>query len=76
VAHNLYIANAEIVPFDDGTYRGAFVFGEFRFDPRAVMVPHCIPRAQMGEPHQLVLHVAGVTYYPTARGYVHVESYQ
>ncbi len=73
MAHNRYIANCEIVPFDDGTYRGHFVFGELRFDPRAMIEPHCIPDTQMGHPREMVLHIAGAIYYPTARGYVRVE---
>lgn len=73
MAHNRYIANCEIVPIDDGVFRGHAVHGEFRFDPQAMIEPHCIPSTQMGKPSEMVLHIAGVTHYPTARGYVRVE---
>lgn len=73
MAFNRYIENCEIEPFECEYAKGVFVYGTFRFDPRGLLHPHCIPDAQLGKPHQLVFNVGGATYFPTAKGYVRVE---
>lgn len=73
MAHNTYVRNGSVERFDDGTYRGVCLYGERKFDPHAMIEPHCIPPWHMGQPHEMVLHIAGVTYYPTPTGYERIE---
>lgn len=67
---NTYVRNGSIARCTEGPYRFTALFGQRVFDPKAVFNPHCIPFHQMGQPHEMVLHIAGETYYPTAKGYV------
>ena len=71
MAFNTYVRNGAICRIDDGTYRCTLLFGQKVFDQRALFLPHCIGPDQMGQPHEMVLHIAGATYYPTKhQGYV------
>lgn len=75
MAGNLYIKDALVVPeavLDSGI-RCAFVFGRALYDPAALCVPHCIGRDQIGTHRELVIRVAGATYYPTSTGYVAIR---
>ena len=76
MAHNRYIQDCEVVPFHDEqlNLKGVFVYGKLKFDPNAMIEPHCISPMHMGKPHQMVLHIAGATYYPTKTGYVRVDN--
>ena len=72
--HNKYIRNGEVQRFNDGMFCGVLLYGDALFDPHAMIEPHCIPRHLMGRPHEMVLHIAGVTYYPTKFGYERIEA--
>lgn len=74
MAHNTYVRNGSVERFDTPLYRGTLLYGEKLFDPHALFEPHCIPRHLMGKPHEMVLHIAGVTYYPTPAGYVRLAN--
>ena len=71
---NTYVRNGEVERFDDGTYRCVMLYGQKLFDPQAMIHPHSFPCSMMGKPHELVLHIAGVTYYPTRTGYERIEA--
>ena len=73
MAHNTYVRNGSVQRFEDGAYRGAILYGERKFDPHALFGIHRIPHTHIGQPHEMVLHVAGVTYYPTPDGYERIE---
>lgn len=71
-AFNTYVRNGSIERCTDGSYRCTMLFGQKVFDPQAMFHPHCIPAHLMGQPREMVLHIAGETYYPTTHGYVRV----
>ena len=73
MARNTYVRNGSVERFDDGTYRGLMLCGEKKYDPHAMIEPHSIPYSQLGRPHEMVLHIAGVMYYPTPTGYELIE---
>jgi len=75
MAHNRYVRNGKVSYFDDpmSGARGAILFGDALFDPNAIREPSCIPPHQMGRPHEMILYIAGVMYYPTPQGYVLIE---
>lgn len=75
MAHNQYVRNGTVQRFDGGEYRGVFLYGLRVFDP--VAAKRDFPNAvlswnELGRPNEIVLHIAGVTYYPTRSGYVPV----
>ena len=71
MSFNTYVRNGSVVRGEDGPLKTTMLFGQKMFDPCALFEPSCIPRHLHGRPHEMVLHIAGETYYPTIdRGYV------
>ena len=70
---NTYVRNGSVVRCDDGLFKATMLYGEKKFDPRmfgAALAFHMPPDC-WGRPHEIVLHIAGETYYPTTdQGYV------
>ena len=69
---NTYVRNGSVVRSDSDGWKLTLLFGEKVFDPVAMIQPCCIPRHLHGRPHEIVLHIAGETYYPTTKGYVKI----
>lgn len=61
MAHNSYVRNGHA----EHTEYGWFLFGTVVCDPTLA-----IPGWGIGTPREMILHIAGKTYYPTRDGYV------
>ena len=60
MSHNTYVRNGSVERCTDDTYGNVtMLYGHKLFDPHAMFHPHCIPAEQMGQPHEMVLHIAG-----------------
>lgn len=71
---NKYVADGEVQVWDcpELRVRATVTFGRAKYDPQWLLEPCCIPPHQVGKPHEMVLRIAGVTYYPTPKGYVQI----
>jgi hypothetical protein len=69
---NKYVADGEVQVWESGWIRVTAKFGRAKYDPRWLLEPCHIPPHQIGKPHEMILRIAGVTYYPTPKGYVQI----
>lgn len=70
---NGFVRDGEVQFGEWNGIKTSWCFGTVLFDGRALFTPHCIPRSQIGQPHEMVLRVGGTTYYPTRHGYVRLD---
>ena len=75
---NRFVADGEVQTGEWNGMKVTFTFGRAKYDPRGMYdlgvsrQPSCILPDQYGKPHEMILRIAGVTYYPTPKGYVQI----
>ena len=71
---NKYVADGEVQVWDcpELHLRATVKFGKAKYDPAWLFDGHAIWPDQIGKPQEMVLRIAGVTYYPTPKGYVQI----
>lgn len=69
---NKFVADGEVQVWTSGHFVVTAKFGKAKYDPAWLFEGHSFPPEQLGKPHEMILRIAGVTYYPTPKGYVQI----